>query len=94
MTDRSQRRVVCAAIRQVDGMLICGPRHFDQIMHAAIAQYSEPDRICWRAAVQGFVDQFGTFMDRREAWRVASAAGQIIHSLPGREGTLFSENLY
>lgn len=46
------------------------------------------------AAEQGFVDQFGAFLTREEAWAIASAAAQIIHPLPGREGTLYSENLY
>lgn len=33
----------------------------------------------WRAAEQGFIDQWGTFMDRKEAYQVAKAAGQILY---------------
>lgn len=46
---------------------------------------------------QGFIDQHGAFMSRREAWEVAEAAGQIIRRVGGDEadgGTLYSENLY
>lgn len=50
--------------------------------------------------VQGFIDQFGVFMNRNEAWDVALAAGQIryIESWnyrPSEGGyVLYSENLY
>lgn len=46
---------------------------------------------------QGFIDQFGAFMSRTEAWKVAEAAGQIIRRVDGDAvdgGTLYSENLY
>lgn len=83
------RRVVCAAIRSKTHpeMIICGPRHWDLICRA-------PSKDGWE---QGFVDQRGVFMDRKEAWEVAKAAGQIIRICGGEGvngGRLFSENLY
>lgn len=44
---------------------------------------------------QGFIDQHGTYMDRRTAWDVAMNAGQIRYPSVscGRSG-LFSEHLY
>lgn len=48
-------------------------------------------------AAQGFIDQWGVFMDRQEVWKVAEAAGQILHRCGGdtsNGGTLYSENLY
>lgn len=46
-------------------------------------------------AEQGFIDQWGTFMTREQAWRVAEVAGQILYRVGGDyNGTLYSENLY
>jgi hypothetical protein len=80
------RRVVCAALRK-GSVIICGPRHWDSICRA-------PSKDGWE---QGFVDQKGVFMDRKEAWEVADAAGQILRICGGEGvngGRLFSENLY
>lgn len=92
--DRSQRRVVCAAIR-LDDKLVVGPRHWDGVMHsqcdtaARIANHDKHEK-----EEQGFIDQRGVFMDRREAWKVADAAGQILFRCGGDGERLFSENLY
>ena len=46
---------------------------------------------------QGFVDRFGKFHNREEAWKIAEPAGQIRRRVGGdtiNGGTLFSENLY
>ena len=44
---------------------------------------------------QGFIDNFGNFLTREEAWLVAKAAGQVIKVCGGNgSGKLFSENLY
>ena len=79
---------MCAANRNpANGKLLLGARHFDPLMHATAGPnaklYTE----------QGFIDQGGTFMDRREAWKVAEAANQIIRRF-GCDGVLYSENLY
>lgn len=84
------RRVVCAAIRDATGQVVCGARHFDNGMHRAIGRlmsFTAP----WE---QGFIDQFGMFLTREEAFVVASQAGQIIRRVGGDDGRLFSENLY
>lgn len=85
---RTQRRVVCAAIRK-GSVLICGPRHFDFTMHEQIARAG----VNMRDAEQGFIDQWGRFMDRAEALEVAKAANQILIKTPP-EDRLFSEDLY
>lgn len=82
------RRVVCAALRNQDGMIVCGARHNDAVMRA---QMGSAD---WRKADQGFIDQYGVFMTREEAHKVAIEAGQIIRRCGGDEKRLFSENLY
>lgn len=49
----------------------------------------------WKAggSEQGFIDQFGDFMDRKEAWNVALEQNQIREEV-STHGTLYSENLY
>ena len=83
-----ERRVVCAAIR-INGIIICGVRHYDKMMHKVLELIKQDGK-----AEQGFVDQYGVFMDREEAYQVAQAAKQIIYEIPGPKGMLFSEHLY
>lgn len=109
MNDKPKRRVVCAAIRNCKGQIVCGARHFDGVMRAQLdtskrRRYWKTyvkvfGRIIWRCppVAQGFIDQWGVFMDRTEAWKVAMAAGQVMRRCGGDTtdgGTLFSENLY
>lgn len=83
------RRVVCAAIRSGE-RIICGVRHMDAIMVAAITSIPDHGTSQWE---QGFVDQRGEFLTRYEALDVASAAEQLIR-MPHRTAKLFSEDLY
>ena len=84
------RLVVCAAMLK-EGRIVTGARHFDKIMRA---QMEASEGIAWwKSCKQGFIDQFGDFMDRTEAWNVAIAQGQIRREVSG-PGTLYSENLY
>lgn len=84
------KRVVCAAICK-DDHIITGARHYDKVMRQQIEQYPKD---FWKAGVrQGFIDQFGNFMDRTEAWKVATDQGQIRREV-STPGTLYSENLY
>lgn len=75
-------------------MVFIGVRHFCPVMR----QNMEPhkDFIKRESEVQGFIDQFGVFMDRKEALEVARNAGQLniarIKTWPDNE--LFSEDLY
>ena len=89
------QRIVCAANRHVEsGRIVLGLRHYDSFMHAQIADIT-PE---WKGKVeQGFVDQFGKFLTRKEAWVVASTQNQIVRRVGGDTkdgGTLWSENLY
>ncbi|VVE47173.1 hypothetical protein [Pandoraea anhela] len=95
-------RVVCAACRFSSNppMIILGARHWDPRMHEtfeALQQLVSASIIDHGRWEQGFIDQFGKFLSRTEAWKVAEAAGQIIRRCGGDEadgGTLYSENLY
>lgn len=94
----NEQHVVCAAVRLQDGLIVCGARHFDMLMRAQL------DRICGKridtllkGAEQGFIDQFGTFLSRKDAYRIAQSVPQ-----PRRTGggwhtgvhDLYSEDLY
>lgn len=89
MSEQKQR-IVCAAIRNGNGDIICGPRHFDAIMRRQI----ETSGADWRLAEQGFVDQRGDFLTREQALIVACGAAQIVRRVGGDHGVLYSENLY
>lgn len=88
-----QQRIVCAA-NYKDGFMLCGVRHWDQLMRAQFLLVHDRLSYQWE---QGFIDNRGNFLTRQEAWKVAEAAGQIIRRVGGDEangGTLYSENLY
>lgn len=85
MSDKRQV-IVCAANQEPSGNLILGVRHCDMIMHS--------HRTDLRHTEQGFIDNFGNFLTREQAWVVAEAAGQIKYRVGGDTKRLFSENLY
>lgn len=94
MRPTTQRVVVCAAIRSREtGKIVCGARHFDTIMRAIVFPNHTKDSE-WLSAEQGFIDQYGVFLTRREAWDIASKAGQIKVNPDRPPGPLFSEDLY
>lgn len=99
MEDQSTlgRVVVCSALSVLGrDTIICGPRHFDATMRKQLEllQLTFSDLKEEPVIVQGFIDQFGVFMSREEAWIVAQSAGQIKHRVGGDGTKLFSENLY
>lgn len=99
-----QRRIVCAANRDTKaGELILGARHWDLSMYNAFRIWERANNILvtspkeMRFTEQGFIDQYGKFLNRQEAWKVAEASGQILYRCGGDDsngGTLYSENLY
>jgi hypothetical protein len=97
--------IVCAALLMDDGLIVPGIRHFSPEMRIILHRiYGENYHL--RVVEQGFVNQFGEFISRMDAWKLADANGQIRRatgwedgSSPrqanvGDEGPLFSENLY
>lgn len=91
--DRTSRRVVCAAVKFSDGLIVTGPRHFDNTMHAVISRVGFSTSKHCADAEQGFVDQWGRFMTREEAFIVAWSRGQFL-AKSETPGVLFSEDLY
>ncbi len=99
------QRVVCAANKLSDGTVILGVRHWDDFMHQALDSIlkNQPEGtdeevnelLLIQGHQQGFIDQFGNFLTRKEAWVIAKENGQVIHQGPGYSGPeLYSENLY
>jgi len=86
----AQQRVVCAALRNGHGFIVTGARHFDAGMQKILACLGRNEGV-WE---QGFIDQYGAFLTRREARMVAFAANQIIRRVGGDTEELYSENLY
>lgn len=90
---QGQQYIVCAAARNSEtGKIVCSPRHYDYICHQSIPDEEKYES--WKYADQGFVDQFGKFLTRAEAWKIAVAAGQIRRRCGGDGEELYSENLY
>jgi len=83
-------RIVCAANKFENGPMLIGARHFDQHM---IVQMAYMDVKGSDPHTQGFIDQYGKFYTRKEAWVIAEKNGQIIREVSS-PGMLFSENLY
>lgn len=87
------RFIVCAAIKDKNEIVICGARHFDQIM---IKQIETNNLFDTTEIIQGFIDQYGHFLDRKESLLIATHAKQINIRRPksNPEDELFSEDLY
>jgi hypothetical protein len=93
-------RIVCAAnqytTEEGETFLLIGARHWDNHMRkqAAIIEKCRGVKIHnGTNEVQGFIDQFGSFYNRKLAWLIAENEGQIIRGV-GSDGKLYSENLY
>ena len=85
------KQVVCAAIRNAGGLIVCGPRHHHCIRIASdLGIYESGRSDGWE---QGFVNQSNEFMTRVEARALAEMRGQIQRSI-GSGTSLFSEDLY
>lgn len=101
--------IVCAATRMgfqfedtYETRVFTSPRHWDPTMHQLIQIVDDAYLEHKIDEVQGFVDQWGDFLTREQAWLIAKENGQIKHRCGGDEyiyngetiGRLFSENLY
>jgi hypothetical protein len=82
--------IVCAACRHRKTQTIfCSARHFDTVMRSQIKAAGFE----FFGYDQGFIDQYGRFYNRKDAWVIAEKNNQITRkvSSPGR---LYSENMY
>lgn len=88
--------VVCAAMRNKDGLIICGARHYDTVMREQVKALGGYEKWMESGPIeQGFIDQRGNFLTREEAYIIAKKNGQIVQ----KSGSvhipeLYSEDLY
>ena len=73
-------RIVCAAMLMKDDTIITGIRHFSPDMRS-VMQKIYGDKYHLQVQEQGFVDQFGTFYNRKDAWHIADKNGQILRPI-------------
>lgn len=87
-------RIVCSAIRAKDGDVLLGIRHYSHDMVVQIQNRKDGDKFHHLSGTnQGFVDQFGKYYTRQEAWIIAKDNNQIARDIDVI-GTLYSEHLY
>lgn len=93
-------KIICAAIRMAEtGKVFYGHRH-DQCINSMNSELSwilNRQQIAALEKIQGFVTNESRFVDRKEGWKIALNAGQIINieKITDREDQLlFSEDLY
>lgn len=82
------RRIKCAAIINDDGQIYEGPSHCEigfRMVRTGACQQPYPG-----GKSQGFVDTDGNFVSRKEAYKIAVKAGQIVGN-PNDGNELFSE---
>ena len=90
---KPQQIVVCAACK-LGELIVCGARHYDTIMNL---QIDACGRTGWGAgSEEGFIDQFGQFLTRKEAMQVVKDNGQPFNKKRngGSDKELYSEGLY
>ncbi|MBF84509.1 MAG: hypothetical protein CL489_08550 [Acidobacteria bacterium] len=87
-----KRQVVCAANKYPCGTIVLGVRHFCPLMRQNIKAHGiKPTQM---DMIQGFVDQWGNFMDREEALAVVKANGRFMRDTGFHSRELFTENCY
>lgn len=91
----TQLNIVCAANRYKD-IIVSGPRHYSNNMRItidALGGFKLLREYAGDEYEQGFIDQYGTFHNRKEAWIIAERSNQIKFRdrLPTDE--LYSEHL-
>jgi len=93
---KPQSYVVCAAYRYKD-LIITGARHSDKIMNNILRLLPKEVKpnggSGWE---QGFINQFGEFLNRQEAMIVVKASGQPFNAKRngGNGKDLYSEGIY
>lgn len=92
----SLNKIVCAATKHsIDGVefVICDARHYFKNQVALLNYLISTDHEV-KEIEQGFIDKYGNFLNRKEAFIVASKAGQIKLGAEIMNDELYSENLY
>ncbi len=103
-----KEKILCAAIWYKDletqtflpkniekGIVVCGHRHghcidIVKMLSGLRTVQIAPDGV--GESIQGFLTNTNRFVDRKEAWKIAVDADQIVNQ--STIGTLYSEHLY
>lgn len=92
------KRMIAGVANRYGGIIVMGTRHYSNLMRMALDALGGSEvLIKWAGEEnydQGFVDQYGTFLDRKEAWVLAESTGQIRYRDGLPTGTLYSEHLW
>ena len=93
------RKIVCAANKHTvfNDVFLVGIRHWESQMRKQFERLCKlyPANMHPTDFVQGFFDNDGNFLTRKEAYKVARKAGQIKRKAGGYDGVeLYSEDLY
>ena len=91
----AERVIVCAALKYDDLIIPC-VSHWDSYAHRILVLLGDKKpQVAPTDIVEGFIDNFGDFHGRKEAWVIAEAAGQIRRRIHGDESnSLKTINLY
>lgn len=85
-------RIVCAAMRTKEGWIIPSPRHCDKTFHALTSLMGLKKPV---QGERGFIDQYGTFYTRADAWFLHVDLSELPYEpRGGPKGELYSEHLY
>lgn len=90
-------RIAGVANQMYDGTVICGGRHGDHVMNKQMDLFFASKPKCTELNThvgQGFIDQWGNFLDRRQAFKIALFQDQIKFRCGGDNEELYSENLH
>jgi hypothetical protein len=93
----AQEKILCSAI-MYNETVIPGRRHSDcyEVLRALTGIWKNDPRLPGHDQ-QGFLTSEGRYVNRREAWAIAEAAGQILYGSDAsdeEDNILISENLY
>lgn len=92
--------VVCAACKY-GSLILCGARHWDGVMRKQLevinkrGESGDFKHLKGMHFTEGFIDQFGGFLTRKEAWDLTGETRQLVNlSRNGSDVELYSEGLY
>ena len=89
--------IICSAVK-VNDIIIAGRRHGDALETLKALNLELYNSITRENFVAGFIDNYGDFHTRPEAWKIALAAEQVRFgknaTIPQEEPWLISEHLF
>lgn len=94
----TETRIICAANKLPNGVLLVGPRHWDTTMRKQYKEMYGDNFTKWSHGEieQGFIDQFGNFHTRKEALEIVLGDPVFRNHMrnPNAVYELYSEDLY